>query len=93
MQAQVCGRSRPLTRHLHVVVCVDVVAGVEHQAPVVAAVPQLDVGDPEVGPAVAAGDGDPPLQLVAGVALAVQQLVAAARVELAAGLGVAVVQR
>lgn len=69
------------------------VFGVEHQAPVVAAVLQLDVGDPEVGPAVASGDGDPPPQQVAGVALVVQQLVAAAGVELAAGLGVVVVQR
>lgn len=93
VQVQVRARPRPLTGHLHVVVCVDVVVGVEHKAPVVAAVLQLHVGDPEVGPAVAAGDGDPPPQQVAGVALAVQQLVAAAREELAAGLGVAVVQR
>lgn len=90
VQAQVCG---PLTGHLHVVVGVDAVVGVVHQAPVVAAVLQLHVGDPEVGPAVAPGDGDPPPQQLAGVALAVQQLVAAARVQLAAGLGVAVVER
>lgn len=82
-----------LTRHLHVVVGVDAVVGAEHQAPVVAAVLQLHVGDHEIGPAVAYSDGDPPPQQVAGVALAIQQLVAAARVELAAGLGVVVVQR